>query len=353
MQQQKEYFIAYLCVLFLVTTILSGCGGSLKIMETQTDTELFDQGKRYYEQGDYKKSLQYFLYLKDHFLRSPYAGTTRFYAGESYFALKKYEDAVIEYKSFLSFFPNDPNAAAAQYKLGVCYLNQSLGPDRDQTMIQNALTELQNVRLNYPENEGYAGKAEEKIEETKNKLALHEFVVAEFYRKEKRYTASNHRLTYLMTEYPDSNLYGDAVFTLGLNYLDLEQPEKAKEQFLSFIQHYPENQHVSKAKKQLARLGVTNIPEPVSQTYPLSQQPSSLEGYVVLKRDNTVFIDLTRDDGIKEGMILEVYRKNTFIGTIRIIEIQEGFSIGEIESLTSNTVIEEEDRVLFPNTERK
>ncbi len=369
MQRRKKCFIAYLLVLTLVTTILSGCGNSLDVMESQTDTELFEQGKRYYEQGEYKKSLQHFLYVKDHFIRSSYAGVTRFYAGESYFALKKYEDAAIEYKSFLSFFPNDQNAAAAQYKLGVCYLEQSPGPDRDQTMIQKALTELQNVGRNYPDHEEYVRKAGEKIQETQNMLAIHEFVVAEFYRKEKLYTASNRRLSYLMKEYSDSGLSGDAVFTSGLNYLDLKDPEKAKEQFLQLIRNYPQNRQVSKAQKQLAKLGVANIPEPVPQIMPTQgtdinspkttsppllplQQAPSPEGYIVLKRENTVFTDLIRDDGIKEGMILEVYRDNIFIGSIRIIEIQQGFSIGEIESLTPNATIQEEDRVVFPQKEK-
>ena len=368
MQIRRIHILGYVFLVGIYIAIVSGCGSSVNISGNQTDVELFEQGKRYYEQGEYKKSLQYFLYVKDHFLRSSYAGITRFYAGESYFELEKYEDAVIEYKSFLSFFPTDPLAAAAQYKLGVSYLKQSLGPDRDQTMIHKALTELQNVRKNYPDNEEDVRKAEEQIQRTKNTMALHEFLVAEFYRKEKLYTSSNQRLIYLMKEYPESALNGDALFMLGINYLDLKQPEDAKAPFLRLLQYYPEHQDASQARKKLAKLGVTDIPEPVAQTRLVQnadthspektpseptkpQPPSSLRGYIVLKRDNIVFTDLIRDDGIREGAILEVYRKDELIGTIRIIEIQGGFSIGEIESLTSNMTIQEEDRVLLsPNT---
>lgn len=349
-----------LCGLLLI--LLVGCGSTVDILDSQTDAEIFEQGQQYYEQGDYKKSLQYFLYIKDHFLRSSYAGITRFYAGESYFALKKYEDAAIEYKSFLSFFPNDPYAPAAQYKLGASYLKKSLGPDRDQTMLQNAITTLQEVQQKYPDNQEYVQKAAEEIQKVKQKLALHEYLVAEFYRKEERYISSNHRLQYLLEQFPEARISGDGLYMLGQNYLDLDQPEEAKKPLLQLVQQYPNHEHVSEARKSLAKLGVTDIPQaaPLLQRTetPATEQPSSLpaqptqkvhsEGYIVLIRENTVFTDLIRTDGIREGMNLEVYREEKLIGTIRIVEIHEGFSIAEIESLTSGMMIQEEDTVIVP-----
>lgn len=341
--------------------MLAGCGSSsIDMMENQTDTEIFEQGKQYYEQGDYKKALQYFLYVKDHFLRSSYAGMTRFYAGESCFALKKYEDAIIEYKSFLSFFPNDPYAPAAQYKLGICYSKQSLGPERDQSMLQKAIATFQELQQKYPDNQEYVQKAGEEIQKVNQKLALHEYLVAEFYRKEKRYISSNHRLQYLLEQFPESRVSGDSLYLLGRNYLDLDQPEEAKDPLLQFVQRYPNHERVSEAHKYLAQLGITEIPQaplpqhietpPIEQPSPSATQPAQTirsEGYIVLIRENTVFTDLIRTDGIREGMTLEVYREEQLIGTIRLVEIHEGFSIAEIESLASGMMIQEEDRVVL------
>ncbi len=45
-------------------------------------------------------------------------------------------------KSFLSFFPNDPYAPVAQYKLRICYSKQSLGPGARSGMLQKAITQL-------------------------------------------------------------------------------------------------------------------------------------------------------------------------------------------------------------------
>ena len=365
MQMRKKTMLRYVLFIGLYTILITGCGGSVDIKETQTDVELFEQGKEYYERGEYKKALQYFLYVKDHFLRSSYAGVTRFYAGESYFELEKYADAVIEYKSFLSFFPNDPHAPIAQYKLGVSHLRQSLAPDRDQSIIHEALAEFQNVLKNYPDNEEYVEKAKEQIRRTEYKIALYEFLIAKFYRKEDLYNASNRRLAYLMDNYPESGLKTDGLYMMGLNYLDLQEPENAKEPFLQLLQEYPDNQYTSDVQKQLAKLGVSEIPEPPAlartkqpQELPSATntptppeprpQPLATEGYIVLKRDNTLFTDLIRSDGIQEGMILEIRREDQLVGTIRITEIQEGFSIGEVTSLSPGMKVQEEDIVCCP-----
>lgn len=346
--------------------ILAGCGSSVDIMESQSDTAIFEQGRQYYDQGEFKEALQHFLYVKDHFLRSEYAGLTRFYAGESYFALEKYEDAAIEYKSFLSFFPNDPYAPAAQFKLGMSYFQQSLGPERDQTMLDKALTTLEEVQQKYPDKREYVEKAGEQINKVKQKLALHEYLVAEFYRKEDLYKSSNQRLAYLLEHYPEAPVISDALYLLGRNYQELDEPEKARDRFLQLAQAYPNHEHASEIREYLAESGITDIPHTASQSVvprraesPSMQSPLpssetssvprvSSKGFIVLIRDEKVFTDLIRTDGIREGMILEVARENQLIGKIRIVEIHEGFSIGEIESVESGMMIQEEDRVLLP-----
>ncbi len=367
MQLWRRYLIRCGILFGFFVGILTGCAGSTDFMESQTDTELFEQGKLYYEAGEYKKALPYFLYVKEHFIRSPYAGITRFYAGECYFAQEEYQDATGEYQMFLAFFPNDSHAPAAQYKLGMSYLRQSPGPDRDQTTIHKALTELQKVQENYPNEEEYTKKAEEQIREMKYELALHEFLVATFYRKEKLYKSSNLRFDYLMHEYPESDLTGDALFYKGLNYLDLDLSEDAKTSFLSLIQRYPENKYVSAAQKKLAQLGVADISRSIRPTISetdsgvlLSQKSSSestafplsaIEGYIITIRENTVITNLIRDDGIREGVVLEIYRDKQPIGTMRITVIHDGFSVGEIESLVSGMAIQEEDKVCCPKPE--
>ena len=137
MKKKNYYTIAHVFFIIICLALTSACSSSVNISETQTDSELFEAGKVLFDKQEYKDALQYFLYVKDRFLRSKHAGVTRFYAGECYFNLEEYEEAIIEYKSFLSFFPNDPNAPEAQFKLGVSLLEQARGPERDQRTIKS------------------------------------------------------------------------------------------------------------------------------------------------------------------------------------------------------------------------
>ena len=352
MQTWQSGFRRYTLFVCLCIGILAGCGGTKNLMESQTDDELFAQGLSYYKEADYAKALPYFLYVKEHFIRSPHAGLTRFYAGECYVAAEKYEDAAGEYQSFLTFFPNDPNAPAAQYQLGVSYSKQSRGADRDQTMIRKALKELRKVKANYPAAETYITKAEDQIRETRDELARHEFQVAAFYRKTKHYVSANRRLDYLLREYPESDLAGDALFYQGLNYLALGEPENAKAAFSQFLQKYPAHREAASAQKELVQLGVPNAPQPLKAPEPPASQRSAIKGYVVTVREKTVTTNLIRDDGIREGMVLEVHRNEQLIGTLRITEIQDGFSAAHIETTVAGMSIQAEDKVCCPKIEK-
>jgi len=367
-----------LCCLALM--VPAGCGQSVKIPQDQSDTELFEHAKTLYEQADYATALEYFLYVKENFLRSSYAGLTRFYAGQCYFALEKYDEAIIEYKSFLSFFPGDPNAPEAQYKLGASLFELARGPELDQTTIQESLTEFQKVAENYPGNAEYIQKTEEFLKKVYDRIANYEYLVARFYRKEKHYTASNKRLLSLRKEYPGTSMDDDALFLLAQNYIDLENPDKAKEALLELLTTYPAFEEQERAREKFQDLGGGNIPEPVEmgdavkeatdprgdvpQEEPLVELPNAQEpqrtetpasseeelrripeGYVVLLRDGQVFINLIHEDGIQEGMLLEVRRGALVVGTLRVVEVQEGFSMCEIESLEQGATIREDDTV--------
>lgn len=348
-QQSLWWVIGIFCI-----GMLMGCSTALeKAAETQNDAELFEAGKALYDQGTYKQALDYFLYVKEHFIRSAYAGAARFYAGNSYFAREDYEEAAIEYESFLLFFPEDPLAPEAQFKLGASYFEQSKGPERDQSMLHSALEAFQKVQTLYPDApQTYIQQADEYLYKTRSELARHEYMIGLFYRKERDYKASNLRFAYLIMEYPESDVVGDALYNQGRNYLDLEQPEQAAASFSQFIQNYPEHPSAPDARLRLKNLGgsaIQNSSTITESTPPTSFSTSSpLNGSILTLRDSTVTTDLLRDDGLQEAMRLKVYRGETEIGIIRITAIYDGFSIGEIESLLPGMMVQEDDRVCCP-----
>jgi len=61
--------------------------------------------------------------------------------------------AEVEYKDFITFFPNAPEAPYAQYRAAMCHYRQLEKPDRDRTHAQRAEAEFQNLLLNFPNSE--------------------------------------------------------------------------------------------------------------------------------------------------------------------------------------------------------
>ena len=334
--------------------ILAGCAPTLEErFAAYTDTELFTQGKALYDQEDYKEALDYFLYAKEHFIRSPYAGPARFYAGGSYFAQGKYEDAADEYESFLLFFAKDPLAAEARFNLGMSYFEQSKGPERDQEMLHKALKEFQTLRDAVPDDNPYASKADEQIHLTRLELARHEYRVGNFYRKERKYEASNRRLRYLVDEYPESEFLPDAWYLQGLNYRDLDQPEEAASAFVEVLNAASDHPLAAESQKQLDALGVPVSQHSAPPSTPESSTPavpaSQIEGSILTVRNTTVTTDLLSADGVSEGMRLRVYHNDTLVGAILITILHEGFSTAEIVAVTPGMQIQEDDRVCCPD----
>ncbi|HSC78243.1 MAG TPA: outer membrane protein assembly factor BamD, partial [Candidatus Acidoferrales bacterium] len=88
--------------------------------------------------------------------------------------------AEVEYKDFITFFPNAPEAAFAQYRAAMCHYQQLEKPDRDRTHALRAEEEFQNLLLNFPNSE-FAAEGEKRLIQVQEILADSEFRVGRFY----------------------------------------------------------------------------------------------------------------------------------------------------------------------------
>ena len=75
----------------------------------------------------------------------------QYWIGESHYALKRYDEAIIDFEKVLTF-PNSNKKPDAQYKLGLCYLRKGDN--------QKAAEELNRLRELYP-NSPYSARAAE------------------------------------------------------------------------------------------------------------------------------------------------------------------------------------------------
>jgi len=174
--------------------------------------------------------------------------------------------AEVEYKDFITFFPNHPQVPFAQYRAAMANYRRLEKPDRDRTFARRAERELQLLLLNYPESE-YAAEGERKLIAVQEVLAEGEFRVAQFYYRRQAWRAAAARFLDLIERYPNHSKRDLSLWMLAQAH-EKEIPgfwiansRLAGETYARLIREHPTSEYAEKAKAELARLAQP-IPEP-------------------------------------------------------------------------------------------
>jgi outer membrane protein assembly factor BamD len=122
-----------------------------------------------------------------------------------------------EYKDFITFFPNMPEAAEAQLKIANIQYQQMEKPDRDYTHAKRAEDEYRNLILQFPDSK-LVPEAKVRLLQVQEVLADREFGIGRFYYLRQSYPASIARLSSLVEKYPLYSGADEALYLLGQNY---------------------------------------------------------------------------------------------------------------------------------------
>ena len=109
--------------------------------------------------------------------------------------------AEAEYKDFITFFPNAPEAAEAQMKVGDIYYQQMEKPDRDYTNAQRAEQEYRNMINQFPDST-LIPRAKQKLRDVQEVLAERETQIGLYYESRENYAAAIARLQTVVDTYP-------------------------------------------------------------------------------------------------------------------------------------------------------
>src|SRR5512140_722546 len=125
--------------------------------------------------------------------------------------------AEIEYKDFITFFPNMPEAAEAQLKVANIHYKQMEKPDRDFTHAKRAEEEYKQLLLQFPDSK-LVPEAKQRLLEVQEVLAEREFRIGSFYYMRENLPASIARLKSLTDTYPLYSGADEALYMLGNIY---------------------------------------------------------------------------------------------------------------------------------------
>lgn len=166
---------------------------------------IFEQAEALYQDEEYAKARDLFGFVYDTFPNDPLGHKAALRVADTYAVRKdvtSLTEARLRYRDFANRYPNDPDRDYALLMVGHTFSARKLRPDRDLSDIEEALAAYRQLLTLYP-NSSYAPEAQAKIQDLVELLAEHEWLVAEFYRRNRYFVGALWRLEYIVENYPN------------------------------------------------------------------------------------------------------------------------------------------------------
>jgi outer membrane protein assembly factor BamD len=261
-----------LFVLFALAGALalaSACSRDKNVVPTgilEGDKYLMDRATELVGKKKWFQAREYYRQLVDNYPQSNYRPDAKLGLGDTYLGEKSAESLVLaqnEYREFLTFYPTNPRADYAQYKLGMCHFQQMLAPDRDQTETREAVAELALFVQRYP-NSALLEEGRQKLREAQNRLSESEYKVGYFYWRNKWYPGAIERFRALLKTDPAYPKRDAVYYHLGDALVKMGRRAEAVPYFDRLVKEFEESAYLAKAQLALKE-PVEASPAPVKK----------------------------------------------------------------------------------------
>ncbi len=158
-----------------------------------------------YEIGRYNTAMKDFQEIKDRYPFSPEALLAELKLADCEYYNDKYEEAKELYKEFEERHPTNEAIPYVMFQIGMCDYSRTDRIDRDSTGAQDAIKSFSRLLRAYPDSP-YTREAKARIRAAREFIVNHEYYVAVFYVRTKKYDQAKHRLKYILTMYPDASI---------------------------------------------------------------------------------------------------------------------------------------------------
>ena len=199
---RKPALIAFALIFLWLVVGTAGCACLTGSKKVESAEELAEKGMESFEEEDYKDALKAFNTLKERYPYSRYAILAELKVADAHFYRKEYPEAIGAYEDFVQLHPKNEAIPYVKYQIGVCYYEQMLSKDRDQTPTRLAILSFERLLKEHYDS-AYATEATKKINDCRKLLAEHELYVGRFYYKSKHYSAALGRFEGILTGYMD------------------------------------------------------------------------------------------------------------------------------------------------------
>ncbi|HEY1986312.1 MAG TPA: outer membrane protein assembly factor BamD [Terracidiphilus sp.] len=186
----------------------------------QPDKELFDKAMTALKKGRYDVARLTLQTMLNTYPDSEYRMRAKLAVGDTWFkegGTAALTQAEAEYKDFITFFPQAPEAAEAQMKVADIYYQQMEKPDRDFNNAVRAEQEYRNMINQFPDST-LVPRAKQKLRDVQEVLAERETSIGLYYESRENYSAAIARLSTVVDTYPLYSKSDLALLNIGDAY---------------------------------------------------------------------------------------------------------------------------------------
>jgi outer membrane protein assembly factor BamD len=167
----------------------------------------------------------------------------------------KYDEAINAAKRYVTLYPSSPDAAYAQYIIGLCYFRQIRDVTQDQKESRRTIEAMEELVQRWPESE-YVDDAQDKIRFARDQLAGKEMQTGRYYLERREYIAAIKRFRYVVENYSNTRHIEEALARLTEAYYAMGLVNEAQTAAAVLGRNYPDSRWYADSYKLLKSGGL-------------------------------------------------------------------------------------------------
>ena len=204
--------------ILLLLVLLSSCSelkstfdftSSKSVEEELPAKNLAVKGMDDYNVGKYFTAIEFFEEILNRYPFSPEATLAELKAADCSYYLGRYQEAFMLYEEFENRHPTNEAVSYVMFQKAMSHYKRIDRIDRDTSGATNSIRLFKQLLKAYPESP-YTGEAKARITSATEFLANHEYLVAKYYVRTKKYNEAVIRLKYMLAMYPNTDIEAQA-----------------------------------------------------------------------------------------------------------------------------------------------
>lgn len=231
-------------LLVAVAMPMAACSMFNKKEELEPDEpadQLYSEGLKGLNEGDFDKAKKKFSEVDRQHPYTDWGRKSVLMTTYTFYKNGKWDDAIQNGNRYVQLHPTSPDAAYAQYLVGMSYYNQVPDVSRDQERTMKAIAAFDELVRRWPTSE-YAEGAKRRASVARDQLAGKEMQVGRFYLQRKDYTGAINRFRVVVSQYQQTRHIEEALHRLVEAYLSLGITGEAQTAAAILGHNYPDSE---------------------------------------------------------------------------------------------------------------